>query len=129
MTETTTVTGLVASAPRHVRTSEGLDIASFSLASARRQFDYASESWVVADTNWYTVTALRELARNVGECVMKGQNVIVIGRVTAREGRPESERSDTQDLAAETVGHDLRWGIATYSRRVDECDRLAEAST
>jgi single-strand DNA-binding protein len=42
MTDNITLTGLVATTPRHLTTSEGLAITSFRLASSQRRFDRAS---------------------------------------------------------------------------------------
>ena len=39
MTDTITLTGLVATTPRHLVTSEGLPITSFRLASTQRRYD------------------------------------------------------------------------------------------
>jgi len=126
VTETITVAGLVASAPRHVCTSEGFHIASFRLVAVRRKFDHVSGRWVDAEMNCYTVTALRELGRNVSECVAKGQQVIVTGQLRVREWESECGGGVTVEIDAETVGHDLCWGIATYSRRVDEPRQLTD---
>ncbi|MCU1509507.1 MAG: single-stranded DNA-binding protein [Glaciihabitans sp.] len=38
-----TITGLVATQPRHIVTSEGLPITSFRLASTQRRFDTSAE--------------------------------------------------------------------------------------
>jgi single-strand DNA-binding protein len=129
MTETITVTGLVASSPRHVCTSEGLNIASFRLVAARRQFDRATGRWVAAETNWYTVTAFRELARNVGECVAEGQQVIVAGRLRVHEWPSEAGGGVAVEIDAETVGHDLCWGTTIYSRRIDGSGPVADEQT
>jgi len=51
-----TVTGIVATTPRHLVTSSGLAISSFRLASGQRRFDRAKQTWVDAETNWYTVS-------------------------------------------------------------------------
>ena len=65
MTENMTVTGLVATTPRHLVTSEGVQITSFRLASVQRRFDTEQQIWVDGDTNWFTVAAFRDLAVNV----------------------------------------------------------------
>ncbi|MDQ1553276.1 MAG: single-strand DNA-binding protein, partial [Microbacteriaceae bacterium] len=64
MTDTITITGLVATVPRHLVTTEGLSITSFRLASTQRRFDRSHERWVDGDTNWYTITTFRQLAIN-----------------------------------------------------------------
>src|SRR5665213_575590 len=64
MSDIITLTGIVATLPKAITTGEGLAITSFRLASSQRRFDRAQERWVDGDTNWYTVTAFRQLATN-----------------------------------------------------------------
>jgi len=64
MSEYISVAGLVATTPRHLVTPDGLPITSFRLASSHRRYDRNQERWVDAETNWFTVTAFRQLAIN-----------------------------------------------------------------
>ena len=50
MSDLITLTGLVATPPKHIVTNEGLQITSFRLASTQRKFDRAQDKWVDADT-------------------------------------------------------------------------------
>ena len=81
MTETISLTGVVATNPRHITTTEGLNITSFRLASSQRRFDRSKNSWVDMGTNWYTVTAFRQLASNLASCLTKGDRVVAAGRL------------------------------------------------
>ena len=118
MSETITVTGVVATEPRHVVTAEGLNITSFRLASTQRKFDKGSDKWVDGDTNWYTVSCFRQLAANAAASVLKGQRVLVTGRVRIREWVKDDRRGVNVDVEAESIGHDLAWGTSTFSRIV-----------
>lgn len=118
MNETITVTGVVASEPRHVVTAEGLSITSFRLASPQRRYDKSERKWVDADTNWYTVSSFRQLAANAAASVLKGHRVVVTGRVRIREWAKDERRGVTVDVEAESIGHDLAWGTSTFSRIV-----------
>jgi hypothetical protein len=51
MSDTITLTGIVATLPRAITTGEGLAITSFRLASSQRRFDRAQERWVDGETN------------------------------------------------------------------------------
>jgi single-strand DNA-binding protein len=75
MSDTLTVRGLIATTPRHITTSEGLEITSFRLASAQRRFDKATGEWVDTSTNWYTITAFRNLAVNAFASLNKGDRI------------------------------------------------------
>lgn len=116
MTDLITVTGLVATNPRYLTTSEGLTILSFRLASSQRRFDRASSRWVDGDTNWYTVSAFRALANNGVESINKGDRVIVQGQFRLRDWENTDRSGTTAEIEAEVIGHDLSWGTATYKR-------------
>jgi single-strand DNA-binding protein len=117
-----TVTGLVATTPRHLVTQDGLEISSFRLASSVRKFDRTLNRWVDAETNWFTVTSFRTLAINVATSVSKGDRVIVSGKVRVRDW-DNGERSGTSvEIEAETIGHDLTYGNSTFSRTAKPTD-------
>ena len=116
MTDNITLTGLVATTPRHLTTSEGLAITSFRLASSQRRFDRAANRWVDGDTNWYTVSSFRALAENAAASVSKGDRVIVTGKLRIRDWENTDRSGTTVEIEAEALGHDLTWGIASYTR-------------
>jgi single-strand DNA-binding protein len=118
MSETITVTGVVATDPRHIITSEGLKITNFRLASAQRKFDRTEGKWVDADTNWYTIASFRQLAANVAASVAKGERVIVTGRLRIREWANDDRKGSSIDVEAEAIGHDLFWGTTTFARNM-----------
>jgi len=118
MPDTITISGLVATIPRHIVTSEGLSITSFRLASTQRRFDRSQERWVDTDTNWYTITSFRQLALNCSTSIDKGQRVLVTGRLRIREWDNGERVGTTIDIEADSIGHDLSWGSATFSRSI-----------
>ena len=137
MPDAITLTGLVATTPRHLVTSEGLPITSFRLASTQRRFDRSQEKWIDGETNWYTITAFRQLALNSNASVEKGQRVLVAGRLKIRDWESGERTGTTIEIEADSVGHDLAWGTAAFTRSVstatvalaepvDESDRPAE---
>ena len=98
MTDTISLTGLVATTPKHVVTATGLTITSFRFASTQRRYDRAEQKWVDGDTNWYTVATFRQLATNVVASVQKGQRVIVTGPAAgARLGDGRQARHERRD--------------------------------
>ncbi|MCS0499056.1 single-stranded DNA-binding protein [Protaetiibacter mangrovi] len=116
MTDTVTVAGLVATQIRHTFTSEGLEITSFRLASTSRRYDRASQSWVDGETNWFTITAFRQLAANVHASIEKGHRVIATGRLRVREWQDGEKRGQDVEVVADALGPDLAWGQAQYTR-------------
>lgn len=117
MSESLTVRGVVATEVRLIQTDSALPIASFRLASTERKFDRKENAWVDGDTNWFSVSAFRNLAQNVALSVRKGERVIVTGRLKVRQWvREDGSHGTSAELEAESVGHDLMWGTARYSR-------------
>jgi single-strand DNA-binding protein len=118
MSESFTVSGLVATTPRHLVTQEGLPITSFRLASSKRRFDRTKKIWVEGETNWFTITSFRQLAINSAASISKGDRIVVAGRLKIRDW-DNGERSGTSvEVDAESLGHDLVWGTAEFSRTV-----------
>ena len=118
MTDTITLTGLVATPPKHLITSEGLPIASFRLASTQRRYDRRQAKWVDGETNWYTVTAFRQLAMNISASISKGERVIVTGRLRIRDWTSAEKTGTNIEVDADSIGHDLAWGTASFTRNI-----------
>ena len=116
MIDSITLTGIVATDPRHIVTTEGLAITTFRLASGQRKLDRATNTWVDADTNWYTVSTFRLLARNVARSVQKGQHVMLTGKLRQREWKSGDRSGTSVEVAAESLGHDLNWYMTTAIR-------------
>lgn len=118
MTDTITLTGLVATTPRHLVTSEGLPITSFRLASTQRRYDRGAQKWIDGETNWFTVTAFRQLAVNVVGSVNKGHRVVVTGKLRVRDWESGDRAGTTVEIDADALGHDLAWGTSVFTRSV-----------
>lgn len=128
-----TLTGLVATPVKAVTTSEGLAITSFRLASQQRRFDRAQNKWVDSETNWFSVTAFRQLATNAAVSVHQGDRIVVTGKVHIRDWESNGKKGITAEVDAEALGHDLSWGTAAFSRNmgaqsVDSGPRPVESS-
>jgi single-strand DNA-binding protein len=111
-----TLTGIVGTEPRAVTTAEGLAITSFRLASTQRRFDKSQEKWIDGETNWYSITTFRQLATNSAVSVKKGERVLVTGRLRIREWESGGKSGTNIDIEADSLGHDLLWGTAAFSR-------------
>lgn len=118
MTDIITTSGLVATEPRITTTGEGLAITSFRLAASQRKYNRKTQSWEYADTNWYTVTGFRHLATNLGSSIAKGDRVLVAGRLRIRNWENGDRSGTVVEIDADSVGHDLNWGTAAFSRTV-----------
>ena len=119
MSDQYTVTGLVATTPRHLVTQDGLPITSFRLAASLRKYDKQLNRWVDAETNWFTITSFRQLAVNSAVSISKGDRVLVTGRLRVRDWDNGERAGTSVELEAESVGHDLMWGSSTFTRTVN----------
>ena len=116
MSDNITVTGVVATTPRHVVTPEKLPVTSFRIASTPRRYDRGQQKWVDGDTNWFSVVAFRQLAINLVGSIDKGQRVVVTGRLQIKDWN-NGEKSGTEvEIVSDAVGHDLSWGTSVFSR-------------
>ena len=129
MTDTITVTGVVGSDPRVHVTTQGLAITSFRLASTRRYFDRAKSTWEDGETNWYTVSGFRQLAHNAAASVHKGDRVVVNGRLRLRAWENGEKSGTAVEIEADSIGHDLAWGITTLTKVRRESAADADQST
>jgi len=113
-----TVSGVVATPPRAAVVDGSVPVTSFRVASTSRRYDRQAKDWVDGHTTWVTVTCWRTLALNVRECVVQKDLVVVHGRLRTPEWVGEGGvRRTGVEIEAESVGHDLMFGTATFTRR------------
>jgi single-strand DNA-binding protein len=118
MSELVTVAGLVATTPRHLVTQDGLPITSFRLAASHRKFDRALNKWIDGETNWFTITAFRQLAINTAGSVSKGERILVTGKLRVRDWDNGERAGTSVEIEADSIGHDLCWGNSAFTRTV-----------
>jgi single-strand DNA-binding protein len=128
MSDNITVRGFVATEIRSSTTPGGVATASFRLGATDRCYDRAASAWVDGNTNWFTVQGYRQLAGNLGCSVKKGQRVIVVGRLKMRSWEKDGRVYHDVEIDAESVGHDLMWGSANFTRSAG-AGRQADAGT
>ncbi|MFJ8893530.1 single-stranded DNA-binding protein [Leifsonia sp. NPDC102414] len=122
MNDIITVSGVVATDPRHLVTDEGLSVTSFRLVTSSIADQGDARARPRTSSNWYTVTAYRQLASNVAGCVSRGDPLLVSGRLRVREWSDDEEEGDCgvcAEIEADALGHDLGWGSAAFVRTVD----------
>lgn len=111
-----TVTGWCATDPRYVAGPSGARMTSFRMAATARYFDRDKAEWIDGRTEWFTVRTFRAVAGNVAHSLVKGQPVIVYGRLKTVTW--ESAQGPRVDLVIDAIslGHDLTLGRATFER-------------
>lgn len=125
--ETISITGLIATTPRHLVTQDGLPITSFRLASSQRRFDKNQNKWVDGETNWYTITSFKSLAINASKSLNKGDRIMVEGKLRIRDWDNGERAGTSVEVEADSIGHDLAWGESVFNRTVLRQDLEAES--
>jgi single-strand DNA-binding protein len=107
-----------------------LPITSFRLASSQRRFDRKENKWIDGETNWYTVTAFRQLAINASTSVSKGDRVTVLGKLRVRDWDNGERAGTSVEIESDSIGHDLAWGTSAFTRTVlvREADSIEESA-
>ncbi|CAG7596532.1 single-stranded DNA-binding protein [Leucobacter soli] len=112
------VIGTIATDPKSITTRSGVTLCTFRLASGERRYDRAQQKWVDGETNWFGVTAFRALADHAAASFRKGERVIVTGRLRVRQWENDEKSGTSVDIEAEALGHDLRWGVSSFEKRL-----------
>jgi single-strand DNA-binding protein len=113
-----TLSGNVTDDPRQYQFKDGSRVTSMRLAVNRRVLDQQTNTWQTRDTTFYTVRCYRGLADNVHQSIAKGQPVVVYGRLRIKQFERDGEQRFWAEVEATSVGHDLKWGIATFEKPI-----------
>ncbi|SHN27256.1 single-stranded DNA-binding protein [Cryptosporangium aurantiacum] len=117
MNETiTTLVGNVVDTPSRRTLDSGVSVTSFRVASTSRRFDRVTNRWVDGDSLYLKVTCWRSLAENTSVSLVKGDPVIVTGRLYTRLYEVAESRRAAYELEATAIGFDLNRGRATFQR-------------
>lgn len=108
------VTGLVATTPRHLVTQDGLPITSFRLASKEVTGGLNGEPSNEV-TNWFTITAFRQVAINIAGSIHKGDRVLVYGNLNVRDWDNGERAGTSVEIVVDSIGHDLNYGVSVFS--------------
>jgi single-strand DNA-binding protein len=113
-----TIVGNVLTAPEWRRTKNtGSLVAHFKVASTARRLDRESGQWVDGNSLRVRVNCWRKLAEGVGNSLITGDPVIVVGRLYTRDWTDENDnRRIGYELEAVAVGHDLSRGQSAFTR-------------
>jgi len=99
------------------RHASGVAVADLRVACTPRHFDRKTEQWVNGDTQWYTVTAWRQLAENCAASLRRSDPVVVHGRLSAETWTNSAGVAmTTMKVEASFIGHDLRLGVSQFAR-------------
>ncbi|UJP11143.1 single-stranded DNA-binding protein [Microbacterium sp. KUDC0406] len=133
MSDTVTILGNVASDPLRNTTNRGDAVIRFRLASPHRWLDRSTGVWNEGETNWYDVSAFRQLAENVRSSLHSGDPVIVTGRLKVRKWEANGKSGTSVEIEADAIGHNLKHGASAFVKphrapASDAADRSAPPS-
>lgn len=114
MNDTVTILGRVGADPKRSETTNGVAVVNFRVASPQRRFDSKTQTWTETGTNWYNISAFRQLADHAKASLHQGDGVIVTGKLKLREWENAERKGMSADIEADAIGHDLRWGVSAF---------------
>lgn len=120
-----TLIGNLVTDPERRELTSGAVLTRFRVASTQRRFDKESGQWRDGSSTYLSVVCWRRLADNVAGSLLKGDPVIVQGRLASRSWERDGQRYYDVELEATTVGPDLARAVATPRR----APRLAPVAT
>lgn len=109
-----TVVGNVVDTPRVVETTKGAVFAKFRLAATPRTM--REGQWEDGTTSYYEITCFKRLGENVAASLVRGEPVIVHGKLEVREWESGDRSGKDVQITANHVGHDLSFGLANFQR-------------
>jgi single-strand DNA-binding protein len=125
-----TVSGNVVGDPVVRATSANVPFVTFRVASNVRRLNFKTGEYADAGTNFVNVTAFRALGVNLANSLVKGQPVLVHGRMRINQWVNGEKSGTTVEIEAYNVGHDLTWGQAKFTKvakpQLNQNDRMAD---
>jgi single-strand DNA-binding protein len=113
----TTIMGNATADPTAHPQEDGSVTAKVRVAVTGRYYSSSAQDFTDRKTEFVTVFARKQLARNLLSSVHKGQPLIVTGRLNTSEWTGEDNVARySLNLQAEAVGHDLTYGTSTFTR-------------
>lgn len=110
MADTTVVVCGNCTADPEVRYGQsGTAVTSFGVAVSSRRKN-ASGEWENGDPSFYDVSCFDKLAEHVAASFVKGQRVMVYGRLRQSSWETDGQRRTKIEIVAEEVGPSLKWG-------------------
>ncbi|GGO00235.1 hypothetical protein GCM10010116_00300 [Microbispora rosea subsp. aerata] len=113
-----TLSGNVTDDPRQYQFRDGSRVTSMRMAVNRRVLDQQTNTWQTKETTYYTVRCYRGLADNVQQSIRKGHPVVVYGKLRIKQFERDGEQRFWAEVEASSVGHDLKWGIASFEKPI-----------
>lgn len=108
-----TVSGNLGTDVEHYQ-GEGYSRASFRIACTPRL--RRGQEWVDGHTTWLNVECSNRTADNARDSLVKGDPVIVSGRLRTRVWEAQGTKHERMVVEAISVGHDMSRGVSLFTR-------------
>ena len=98
-------------------TPSGAAVANFTVASTPRTYNKSKGEWEDGEALFMRCSIWKEQAENVAESLVRGQRVIVQGRLKQRSFETrEGEKRIVVEVEVDEIGPSLRYGTAKFSK-------------
>ncbi|MGO1227899.1 single-stranded DNA-binding protein [Brachybacterium sp. AOP42-C2-15] len=119
----TTIMGNATADPTSHPQDDGSVTAKVRVAVTGRYYNSSAQDFTDRKTEFVTVFARKQLARNLLASVRKGQPLIVTGRLNTSEWTGEDNTArHSLNIQAEAIGHDLTFGSTSFARPLRSVD-------
>ena len=89
------------------RFDDGTTVANFRVGSTERRYDRATGGWKDGEKLYVDVRCWRRLAENAAASLVKGDSVVVTGKLYTRSYEHEGQRRSAMTVDAHSIGADL----------------------
>lgn len=109
-----TVIGNLTSDPELRFTPSGAAVANFTVASTPRKYNSNTSQWEDGEALFLRCNVWRTQAENIAEGLVRGNRVIVYGRLVQRSFETkEGEKRTVQELEVEEIGASAKFKVVT----------------
>lgn len=112
----TTVVGTLTGDPEIKMLPNGSAVTTVNIACNERRYNKDTKQYEDGDTTFLRGTVWRQYGENVADSLVKGDRVVVVGRLRQRSWEKDGQRRSTFELDIEEIGPSLRFATATVSR-------------
>ena len=90
--------------------ASGVAVAKFTVVSSRRVKNSNTDTWEDADVTYWDCVAFKQLAENIVSSVVKGTEVVVVGRAKQEswEDRQTGQKRSKMSVTVDHIGPSLR---------------------
>lgn len=113
---TITFRGNLVAEPERKSSAHG-EFTTFRVAVNERRWDSRESKFVDGQSSFINVAAFNDLGRNTIQSLHRGMPVVVHGSLRVNEWHTATnETRHSPEVRADSVGHDLQYGVATFMR-------------